>query len=128
VVARDAGWSCDLGSQPGFWFPRVIGRSRDSSGRRVHTVTNTWEPEREVLGAKENKAGGTVVSRFDYSVNATGQRTATSQTGSAFASVRSIAWGYDTLGQLTSAATSDHSADRAYHIFHPSRTCALKGQ
>jgi RHS repeat-associated protein len=80
----------------------------------VHTVTNTWETDRDVLLSKENKAGGTVVSRFDYSVNATGQRTATSQTGSAFASVRSIAWGYDTLGQLTSAATSDHSADRAY--------------
>jgi hypothetical protein len=33
VVVRDAGWSCDLGGQPGFEFSRVIDRSRDTLGR-----------------------------------------------------------------------------------------------
>jgi hypothetical protein len=33
VVARDAGWSCDLDGQPGFEFSRVIDRSRDTLGR-----------------------------------------------------------------------------------------------
>jgi hypothetical protein len=40
----------------------------------AHTVTNTYEPNRDVLDVKENKAGTSVVSRYDYTVNAIGQR------------------------------------------------------
>jgi RHS repeat-associated protein len=80
----------------------------------IHTVTNTWELDRDVLDAKENKVGSTVVSKLDYNVNAIGQRTALSQTGTAFASVRGIAWGYDTYGQVTSADSSIATQDRAY--------------
>lgn len=80
----------------------------------AHTVTNTWELDRDVLDVKENKAGSTVISRFDYTVNAIGQRTALSQTGSAFASVRGIAWGYDNYGQVTTADSTVTGQDRAY--------------
>jgi RHS repeat-associated protein len=80
----------------------------------VHTVTNTWEPDRDVLDAKENKVGAVTVSKLDYSVNAIGQRTALSQTGTAFASVRGTAWAYDSYGQVTSADSSIATQDRAY--------------
>jgi len=69
----------------------------------AHTVTNTWEPTRDVLSNKENKAGATIVSNYAYLVNPIGQRTDLTQTGSAFTAARSIAWGYDTLGQVTTA-------------------------
>jgi RHS repeat-associated protein len=80
----------------------------------VHTVTNTWELDRDVLDAKENKVGAVTVSKLDYSVNAIGQRTALSQTGTAFASVRGIAWAYDSYGQVTSADSTLATQDRAY--------------
>ena len=80
----------------------------------VHTVTNTWELDRDVLDAKENKVGGVTVSKLDYVVNAIGQRTALSQTGTSFASVRGIAWAYDTYGQVTSADSTLAAQDRAY--------------
>ncbi len=77
----------------------------------AHTVTNTYEPTRNVLASKENKAGTTVVSRYDYTVNGLGQRTNVSTSGSAFPATPSWAWGYDSLGQVTSA---DHSTDNAF--------------
>jgi RHS repeat-associated protein len=80
----------------------------------VHTVTNTWELDRDVLDAKENKVGAVTVSKLDYSVNAIGQRTALSQTGTAFANVRGIAWTYDSYGQVTSADSTLATQDRAY--------------
>jgi len=47
-------------------------------------------------------------------VNPLGQRTNVANTGSAFASSRSIAWGYDSLGQVTKADSSVSGFDRAY--------------
>jgi hypothetical protein len=41
----------------------------------IHTVTNIWEPNRDVLDIKQNKVGSTVISNYDYAVNALGQRT-----------------------------------------------------
>jgi hypothetical protein len=29
----------------------------------VHTVTNTWEPTRDVLASKQNKVGSSVISQ-----------------------------------------------------------------
>jgi hypothetical protein len=80
----------------------------------VHTVTNTYEPNRDILDVKENKAGTTTVSKYDYLVNALGQRSNVAQTGTAFAGSRDVSWGYDTLGQVTSAAHSIPGLDRAY--------------
>jgi YD repeat-containing protein len=80
----------------------------------AHTVTNTWESTRDILTRKENKVGAAIISAYDYSVNALGQRTNVGNAGSAFASARSIAWGYDSLGQVTKADSSISGFDRAY--------------
>ncbi|MEN9974137.1 MAG: hypothetical protein RLZZ282_143, partial [Verrucomicrobiota bacterium] len=39
-------------------------------------MTNTWEPDRDVLDVKKNRVGSTVVSSYDYAVNSIGQRSA----------------------------------------------------
>ncbi len=80
----------------------------------VHTVTNTWEPTRNVLASKQNKAGTAVISQYDYTVNAIGQRTGVNTSGTAFPALPSWLWGYDSLGQLTSADSSVNISDRAY--------------
>jgi YD repeat-containing protein len=68
-----------------------------------------------VLDLKQNKVGTTTVSSYDYTVNAIGQRTNVSQDGTAFQAIRAIGWGYDSLGQVTSADHSTQNAfDRAY--------------
>jgi len=79
----------------------------------AHTVTNTWDPTRDVLAEKENKVGIIDISAYAYSVNPIGQRTEVGKTGSAFASSRSIAWGYDAFGQVIKA-DSTVGFDRAY--------------
>ena len=80
----------------------------------AHTVTNSYDPTRDVLLNKENKAGTTIVSNYAYDVNAIGQRTDVSQSGSAFATARDITWGYDPLGQVTKADSTIPGLDRAY--------------
>ena len=80
----------------------------------AHTVTNSYDPTRNVLLNKENKAGTTIVSNYAYDVNAIGQRTDISQSGSAFATARDITWGYDPLGQVTKADSTIPGLDRAY--------------
>jgi YD repeat-containing protein len=82
----------------------------------AHTVTNIWDATRDYLTKKENKVGTTVISAYDYSVNSLGQRTEVAKTGSAFASNRSIASGYDALGQLIKADSSITGFDRAYEF------------
>ncbi|MCX6857165.1 MAG: hypothetical protein NTV80_19930 [Verrucomicrobia bacterium] len=77
----------------------------------AHTGINTWEGEKEVLGVRTNAlltAG--VVSANDYGVYPIGQRSSMATSGSAFTAAASWAWGYDALGQVTSAT---HAADTA---------------
>jgi len=82
----------------------------------VRTVTNTWEAHRDVLDMKENKVAAATVSSFDYTVNDLGQRTGVTTDGSAFGDAdRGWSWGYDSLGQVTTAAKTDDAVhDRAY--------------
>ena len=80
----------------------------------VHTVDNVWEPDRDVLDFKENKVGTTTVSKYDYGVNELGQRMTVSQTGTAFSAARGITWGYDSLGQVISADSTETAHDRGY--------------
>jgi RHS repeat-associated protein len=70
-----------------------------------------------LLTTRQNKAGSAVISQYDYNVNLLGQRSAVSQTGTAFSSARSIAWGYDFLGQVI-------TADRSYQYDAQSRRIA----
>ena len=80
----------------------------------IHTVTNAWEANRDVLDTKENKVGSTVISNYDYTVNSIGQRTDVNTSGSAFPALPTWAWAYDSLGQVISADSSVTTSDRAY--------------
>jgi RHS repeat-associated protein len=82
----------------------------------AHTVTNTYEASRDILASKQNKVGTTVISQYDYTVNSIGQRTAVSTRGTAFPSMPSWLWGYDSLGQVTRADSSVPGLDRAYQF------------
>ena len=72
----------------------------------VHTVTNTWEPDRNVLASKQNKVRTDIISKYDYAVNATRQRTSIATSGTAFPATPSWLWGYDSLGQVTTVGTT----------------------
>jgi RHS repeat-associated protein len=68
----------------------------------------------DVLDSKENKSGTNVISSYDDTVNSLGQRTGVEQAGTAFASARAIQWGYDSLGQVTSADHANTAQSRYY--------------
>ncbi len=80
----------------------------------IHTVTNTWETDRDVLASKQNKVGVTGISGYQYGVNLLGQRTNAAQTGTAFGSVRDITWGYNAKGEVVKADSTIPGLDRAY--------------
>jgi RHS repeat-associated protein len=80
----------------------------------AHTVSNTYEATRNVLDTKANETNGsnvTLVSQFDYSVNALGQRDDVSRSGSAFASANTETWNYNAKGEVE---TADHSTNNAF--------------
>ena len=80
----------------------------------IHTVINDWGHTRDVLDTKQNKVGTTIISKYDYAVNAIGQRTGVTTTGTAFPALPSWLWSYDTLGQVIAADSSVNNSDRAY--------------
>jgi YD repeat-containing protein len=82
----------------------------------LHTVTNLWESDRDVLDLKQNKVGATMISSYDYSTNALGQRTAVVTGGSAFPNAPTWLWGYDSLGRITRADSNISGSDRAYEF------------
>jgi RHS repeat-associated protein len=94
------------------------------SGNLIHTVTgpadmlvtNTWFPDRDVLEVKKNEVDSSTVSQFTYGVNDIGQRDGVATAGSAFGNAnRGWTWGYDALGQVTSAVNAaDTGLNRAY--------------
>ena len=79
----------------------------------VHTVTNTWEANRDVILTKGNSRNidASDISSIGYTVNAIGQRTNATRSGAA---TNSTAWAYDNLGQLVQADDSAATSDRAY--------------
>ena len=85
-------------------------------GNPALTANRTYEGTRDALHKIENKAGGTVVSSYTYTVNPISQRTSVATAGTAFAGTAADwTWGYDALGQLTTADHANTNAsDRAY--------------
>ncbi|MFC7339516.1 RHS repeat-associated core domain-containing protein [Haloferula chungangensis] len=94
----------------------------------VHTVNNTWFPDRDVLALKENKDNGLIlVSSFDYdfsvnstnySVNDIGQRTGVETAGSAFGvSPPTHLWGYNSRGEVVSADSNKVSSEDRYFTY-----------
>ncbi|QQL43726.1 RHS repeat domain-containing protein [Sulfuriroseicoccus oceanibius] len=98
----------------------------------VHTVTNTWENNRNVLDVKSNATNAVtpaVVSAYDYSVNEIGQRESLATSGSAFAQVRDLTWGYDALGQVVKEDDANSPAfDRGFaYDAIGNRTASVEG-
>ncbi len=80
----------------------------------VHTVTNVWEVNRDMLSSKtnawKNKENNPVISSYTYAANDMGQRTSVTTDGEAFAqSTADWTWNYDVLGQVKQA-NEDHYA------------------
>lgn len=78
------------------------------SGSPVLQTLRTYEAKRDVLAAIQNQAGGTTRSSYTYIVNEIGQRTdlttAFDLGSGVTANPGDTDWGYDSLGQVTSAA------------------------
>jgi hypothetical protein len=75
----------------------------------AHTVSNVYEPTRNVLDSKVNKKlDTTTVSSYFYTVNQYGQRTGVTTGGTAFSGTPSWLWGYNNKGEVVKA---DHSTD-----------------
>ena len=72
-------------------------------------VTYSYEPGRNAIRSVENKVGATTVSAFTYTNNALGQRTARSQSGTAFAGAATESFGYNAKGEVTSSTHSGNS-------------------
>ncbi len=66
----------------------------------VHTVHNTYQPFGYGLQSKTNRAGETVVSKFEYRLNDLGQRTAMVTTGTAFAQSMQYQYRYNEKGEV----------------------------
>jgi RHS repeat-associated protein len=84
----------------------------------AHTVTNDYDPDRNVLLTKSNTKAtdNTVISSVNYIVNTLGQRTKRTTSDAATSVVTD--WTYDTLGQVTSEDQPGTTTDRAYQYDH----------
>jgi len=84
----------------------------------VHTVDNTWKTDRDALDVKKNWDGtSTTFSRYDYGINALGQRDSVATSGTAFTTAPQWAWAYNHRGELVEANdTSTADNDRAYQF------------
>ena len=88
------------------------------SGSPTLQTLRTYEATRDTLAVIANKAGTSVRSGYTYSVNNLGQRGAVTTAfdlGSGVgANPGDTTWGYDSLGQVISAAAPGTSADRYF--------------
>jgi hypothetical protein len=116
VVSENPGWA--FSPVPIAVPPSGISRSAVINKlpgiQSLETVTNTYEANRNVLTSKQNTVGTTNISTYSYGVNGIGQRTNLGMTGTAFADVRSVDFGYDSLGQVTKADSTIPGLDRSY--------------
>jgi RHS repeat-associated protein len=82
-------------------------------------VDNHWEASRDALDWKENKIGTATVSKYDYVVNAIGQRdsvAATSTVGT-FATAPNWNWLYNERGELVSSQHVNTAASSRHYTF-----------
>lgn len=81
----------------------------------AHTVTNTYEADRNVLTKKENKNGATDLATVNYTVNDIGQRTASTHSGTSNNGATTRAFGYNATGEAVSTATDNTVFDRYFN-------------
>ena len=67
------------------------------------TQTRVYEPDRNLIAAISNAAGGTVVSVYGYGNDDLGRRTNRVDSGTAFTAATTNDFGYNTRSELTSA-------------------------
>jgi RHS repeat-associated protein len=84
----------------------------------AHTVTNDYEPNRNILLTKSNTkaSDNTVISSVNYIVNTFGQRTKRTTSDTATSVVTD--WTYDALGQVETEDQPGTTTDRAYQYDH----------
>jgi RHS repeat-associated protein len=89
-----------------------------SSGSPTLQTLRTYEATRDALSVIQNKAGTTTRSSYTYTVNGIGQRTDLTTAFNLGSGVTSnpgdTDWGYDSLGQVQSAAAPGTDADRYF--------------
>lgn len=78
------------------------------------TVSNVWEPNRDVLDRKENKLSGNFVSWYDYTVNSMGRRSNVQEQGTAYPGNAAVDWGYNARGEVTLHNHSANANDRVF--------------
>ena len=72
------------------------------------SVTNAYESNRDLIDYVENKHNTTTISKYDYTNDALGRRTAMEKSGTAFTASDTITYGYNDRSEVTSAdATND---------------------
>jgi RHS repeat-associated protein len=81
----------------------------------AHTVTNTYEADRNVLTKKENKNGATDLATVNYTVNDINQRTAATHSGTNNNGAATRAFGYNATGENVSTATDNTAFDRYFN-------------
>ena len=82
----------------------------------AHTVTNTYEANRNILTKKENKNGGTNLATVDYTSNGIGQRNTAAHGGSNNNGASSRTFGYNASGEVISTATNSTAFDRYFNF------------
>lgn len=83
---------------------------RSSVSSAVHVSTWTYETHRNVIASLENKVGTATVSKFDYTVNSLGQRTARANTGTAFGTASTDNFTYNAKGEVTGSTNATLTA------------------
>ncbi|ACB76347.1 hypothetical protein Oter_3067 [Opitutus terrae PB90-1] len=66
----------------------------------VHTATNVYQPRGTSILSRTNAVGQNVISRYGYTLNALGQRTAMISSGSAFPQPSHVAYQYNEKGEV----------------------------
>ena len=73
------------------------------------TSTKSYETYRDLITSVENKYDTTTVSKYDYTNDDLGRRTAMGKSGTAFTQTDSIAYGYNDKSEVTSAVATNQS-------------------
>jgi RHS repeat-associated protein len=71
------------------------------------SVTKSYESNRDLVTSIENKYDTTTISKYDYTNDDLGRRTAMSKSGTAFSQSDTISYGYNDKSEVTSAVSAN---------------------
>ena len=84
----------------------------------VHTVAQTYEPQRDLVDLRSNQAGSTVLSSFDYLNDPLGRRVQRAHAGAVFGPGSTYIYGYNASSEVvgvTNAAASSRARSYVYN-------------